>query len=99
VSDRQDPVSLSSCARTPARSSLCTWAQFDWRADGVARTLLDGQAGPGGRVAQYLRNSPEYLEVSHAALKIGIPAANSNYRYKGEELRCNTCTMHAMLTA
>jgi 3-oxocholest-4-en-26-oate---CoA ligase len=64
-----------------------TWAQFDRRADGIAHTLLDGQASPADRVAQYLRNSPEYLEVSHAALKIGIPAVNSNYRYKGEELR------------
>lgn len=64
-----------------------TWAQFDRRADGIARTLLDGKASQADRVAQYLRNSPEYLEVSHAALKIGIPAVNSNYRYKGEELR------------
>ena len=64
-----------------------TWAQFDRRADGIARTLLDDRASQSDRVAQYLRNSPEYLEVSHAALKIGIPAVNSNYRYKGEELR------------
>jgi 3-oxocholest-4-en-26-oate---CoA ligase len=64
-----------------------TWAQFDRRADGIARTLLDGRASQADRVAQYLRNSPEYLEVSHAALKIGIPAVNSNYRYKGDELR------------
>jgi acyl-CoA synthetase (AMP-forming)/AMP-acid ligase II len=64
-----------------------TWAQFDRRADGIARTLLDAGACQADRVAQYLRNGPEYLEVSHAALKIGIPAVNSNYRYKGEELR------------
>jgi fatty-acyl-CoA synthase len=64
-----------------------TWAQFGRRADGIARTLLDSRASQADRVAQYLRNSPEYLEVSHAALKIGIPAVNSNYRYKGEELR------------
>ena len=64
-----------------------TWAQFDRRADGIARTLLDASATQADRVAQYLRNCPEYLEVSHAALKIGIPAVNSNYRYKGDELR------------
>jgi fatty-acyl-CoA synthase len=64
-----------------------TWAEFDRRADGIARTLLDAGASQQDRVAQYLRNSPEYLEVSHAALKIGIPAVNSNYRYRGEELR------------
>lgn len=64
-----------------------TWADFERRANGIARTLLDGQASKDDRVAQYLRNSPEYLEVSHAALKIGIPAVNSNYRYRDEELR------------
>jgi 3-oxocholest-4-en-26-oate---CoA ligase len=64
-----------------------SWAQFDRRADGIAQTLLDGRASQADRVAQYLRNCPEYLEVSHAALKIGIPSVNSNYRYKGEELR------------
>ncbi|MFC5745606.1 AMP-binding protein [Actinomadura rugatobispora] len=64
-----------------------TWSQFDQRADGIARTLLDAKASQSDRVAQYLRNSPEYLEVSHAALKLGIPAVNSNYRYKGDELR------------
>jgi acyl-CoA synthetase (AMP-forming)/AMP-acid ligase II len=64
-----------------------TWAQFDRRADGIARTLLDGPASRDDRVAQYLRNGPEYLEVSHAALKIGIPAVNTNYRYRGGELR------------
>lgn len=64
-----------------------TWAEFDRRADGIARTLLDGPASRDDRVAQYLRNSPEYLEVSHAAFKIGIPAVNSNYRYRDEELR------------
>jgi len=64
-----------------------TWAEFERRANGVARTLLDGAASRDDRVAQYLRNSPEYLEVSHAAFKIGIPAVNSNYRYRDEELR------------
>ncbi|GGM75254.1 AMP-binding protein [Dactylosporangium sucinum] len=64
-----------------------TWADFERRANGVARTLLDGRASRDDRVTQYLRNSPEYLEVSHAAFKIGIPAINSNYRYRDEELR------------
>lgn len=64
-----------------------TWADFERRANGIARTLLDARASRDDRVAQYLRNSPEYLEVSHAALKIGIPAINSNYRYRDEELR------------
>lgn len=63
-----------------------TWAEFDRRANGLAATLLDKQASSEDRVAQYLRNSPEYVEVSHAALKLGIPSVNTNYRYKSDEL-------------
>ncbi|MER7274727.1 AMP-binding protein [Dactylosporangium sp. NPDC000244] len=83
-----------------------TWADFERRANGVARTLLDGPASRDDRVAQYLRNSPEYLEVSHAAFKIGIPAINSNYRYRDEELRylwedadVTTVVFHGSFTA
>lgn len=64
-----------------------TWAEFDRRANGIARTLLDPAASSDDRVALYLRNSPEYMEVQHAALKIGIPAVNTNYRYRNEELK------------
>ncbi|WP_370617764.1 AMP-binding protein [Mumia qirimensis] len=64
-----------------------TWSEFETRANGVARTLLDSSASHDDRVALYLRNSPEYLEVQHAAFKIGIPAINTNYRYRDEELQ------------
>ncbi|KAA1423035.1 AMP-binding protein [Mumia zhuanghuii] len=64
-----------------------TWSAFERRANGVARTLLDPRASKDDRVALFLRNSPEYLEVQHAAFKIGIPAINTNYRYRDEELR------------
>ncbi|WP_396655764.1 AMP-binding protein [Microbacterium sp.] len=64
-----------------------TWADFERRANGIARTLLDPQASRDDRVALYLRNSPEYMEVQHAALKLGIPAINTNYRYRSEELK------------
>ena len=63
-----------------------TWSEFESRANGVARTLLDAKSTRDDRVALYLRNSPEYLEVQHAAFKIGIPAINTNYRYRDDEL-------------
>ncbi|MFB4308286.1 AMP-binding protein [Actinomadura sp. GTD37] len=64
-----------------------SWADFERRSNGLAAALLDGRASRDDRVALYLRNSPEYMEVQHAAFKIGIPAVNTNYRYRDEELR------------
>lgn len=64
-----------------------TWGEFDRRSNGLADVLLDEVASPDDRVVQYLRNCPEYIEVTHAALKIGIPSVNTNYRYADEELR------------
>jgi fatty-acyl-CoA synthase len=64
-----------------------TWAEFDRRSNGLAAALLDDVASPDDRVAMYLRNCPEYIEGTHAALKIGIPSVNTNYRYASEELR------------
>jgi acyl-CoA synthetase (AMP-forming)/AMP-acid ligase II len=52
-----------------------TWAEFDRRADGVARHLLDGGAQHQDKVALYLYNAPEYL----------VPV-NTNYRYLDDEL-------------
>ncbi|WP_029138608.1 AMP-binding protein [Nakamurella lactea] len=62
-----------------------TWAEFDARANGIASALAT-EATADDRVALYLRNCPEYLEATHAALKLGIPSVNTNYRYGGEEL-------------
>jgi acyl-CoA synthetase (AMP-forming)/AMP-acid ligase II len=58
------------------------WADFERRAAGVARTLLDSE----GSVAQYLYNRPEYLEAVYGAFKVGRPPVNTNYRYVEEEL-------------
>src|SRR5437016_98614 len=49
-----------------------TWSQFDKRADGVARALLDAGAAHQDKVAQYLYNCPEYLESVFASLKAGL---------------------------
>ncbi|MEO1056953.1 MAG: AMP-binding protein [Actinomycetota bacterium] len=64
-----------------------TWHEFSARADGVAATLLaaDGVTEQ-DKVAQYLYNSPEYLESMFAAFKAGLAVVNTNYRYAADEL-------------
>ena len=62
------------------------WRDFDRRADGVARTLLDRGAVHQDKVAQYLYNGPEYLESVFAAFKAGLVPVNTNYRYADDEL-------------
>ena len=63
-----------------------SWADFDHRADGVARHLLDGGTAPQDKVALYLYNGPEYLEACFAAFKAGLVPVNTNYRYADDEL-------------
>ena len=63
-----------------------SWAEFDRRANGVARALLDSGAGEQSTVAQYLYNSPEYLESVYGAFKAGLVPLNTNYRYLDDEL-------------
>ncbi len=63
-----------------------SWAEFDRRADGVARTLLDAGAQQQDKVAQYLYNCPEYLEAMFACFKAGLVPVNTNYRYADDEL-------------
>ncbi|MBS1848602.1 MAG: acyl-CoA synthetase [Actinobacteria bacterium] len=63
-----------------------TWAEFDRRADGVARFLLDAGVAEQDKVAQYLYNCPEYLESVFATFKAGLVPINTNYRYTDSEL-------------
>ena len=63
-----------------------TWAEFDRRADGVARALLDAGLQEQDKVAQYLYNSPEYIESLFGCFKAGMATVNSNYRYAADEL-------------
>lgn len=63
-----------------------SWRQFDSRAARLARALADLGLGPDAKVAQYLYNGPEYIEVCYAAFKLrGVPI-NVNYRYLADEL-------------
>ncbi len=63
-----------------------SWHDFDDRAARLARAFLDAGLGRGSTVAEYLFNSPEYLETYHAALKIRATPVNVNYRYLDDEL-------------
>jgi len=63
-----------------------TWADFDRGADGVAQFLLDLGVHRQDKVAVYLYNSPEYLQATFAAMKVGLVPVNTNYRYGDDEL-------------
>jgi acyl-CoA synthetase (AMP-forming)/AMP-acid ligase II len=63
-----------------------TWAEVDRRADGIARTLLDGGAVRQDKVAQYLYNCPAYVETLFGCFKSGLVPVNTNYRYTADEL-------------
>ena len=63
-----------------------TWADFDHRADGIARALLDAGLTRQDKVAQYLYNGNEYLESFLACCKAGLVPVNTNYRYVEAEL-------------
>ncbi|MEZ5381623.1 MAG: acyl-CoA synthetase [Microthrixaceae bacterium] len=63
-----------------------SWAEFDRRADGLARYLLDQDAQHQDKVAIYVHNCPEYLETTFACYKAGLVPVNTNYRYVEDEL-------------
>jgi fatty-acyl-CoA synthase len=64
-----------------------TYAEFDRRANALAADLLDAGLGRQAKVAAYLYNGPEYMEVYSAAFKAGLVPVNTNYRYGVAELR------------
>ncbi|MCB0966475.1 MAG: acyl-CoA synthetase [Ilumatobacter sp.] len=63
-----------------------TWAEFDRRADGIAKTLLDAGLERQQAFAQYLYNGPEYMEAMFAGFKAAFVPVNTNYRYTADEL-------------
>jgi 3-oxocholest-4-en-26-oate---CoA ligase len=65
---------------------VISWREFDERANGVAASLLAGGLSRQDKVAQYMRNRPEYLESMFAAFKAGLVPVNTNYRYGDDEL-------------
>ena len=65
---------------------VVTWGEADRRADGIAATLLAKGATKQDKVAQYLYNSPEYIESQFACFKAALVPVNTNYRYTADEL-------------
>jgi fatty-acyl-CoA synthase len=63
-----------------------TWSEFEARAARLAGALAAAGVGPGSKVGIFLYNSPEYLEVQFAALKLRAVPINVNYRYVADEL-------------
>jgi fatty-acyl-CoA synthase len=63
-----------------------SWSEMDRRADGVASWLLELGGAEQAKVAQYLYNSPEYMESMFATFKAGYAPVNTNYRYGDQEL-------------
>ena len=66
--------------------TVINWKDFDRRANGLARYLLDAGLAHQSKVAAYLYNGPEYLETYFAAFKAGLAPVNTNYRYVADEL-------------
>jgi len=63
-----------------------TWAESNRRADGLARSLVAGGLRAGDRVALYLRNCPEFLEVMYAVWKAGAVVVPLNATFTADEL-------------
>ncbi len=63
-----------------------TWTEFDTRADAVAQYLLERGCDQGDKVAFYMHNRNEYLELFSACSKAGFTHVNTNYRYTDQEL-------------
>jgi acyl-CoA synthetase (AMP-forming)/AMP-acid ligase II len=63
-----------------------SWAEFDRRANALARRLIDLGLGKQSKVAAYLFNGPQYLETYYAAFKAALAPVNTNYRYVADEL-------------
>lgn len=67
-------------------STRYTWAEFENRAARLAAGFAAAGVEPGATVANYLYNTPEYLESYWAALKQRCVPVNVNYRYLDDEL-------------
>jgi fatty-acyl-CoA synthase len=65
---------------------VVTWGEFDARADALAAHLIGKGLDHQAKVAAFLYNGPEYIEVYAAAFKAGFAPVNTNYRYGPDEL-------------
>src|SRR6266851_7649837 len=65
---------------------VVSWEELDRRANALAADLLSAGLGQQSKVAAYLYNGVEYIEVYVAAFKAGLVPVNTNYRYGPEEV-------------
>jgi acyl-CoA synthetase (AMP-forming)/AMP-acid ligase II len=65
---------------------MLTWAEFGRRTNNLAARLRGLGARPDDKVAIYLRNCAEYVEVVGACFKARLVQVNVNFRYLDEEL-------------
>jgi fatty-acyl-CoA synthase len=89
LGDLFDAVECVMAAGAPAllHSERCvSWRDLSRRSNNLARALRDLGAQPDDKIALYLRNRPEYLEIAVAALKARLVHVNVNYRYVEAEL-------------
>ena len=63
-----------------------TWKMLDARADAIARYLAANGLLRQDKVAQYLHNTPDYLESVLACFKGSFVPLNTNFRYGPDEL-------------
>jgi fatty-acyl-CoA synthase len=63
-----------------------TWGETTKRSNNLARALIERGAKPGDKLAFYMRNRPEYVELLAAAYKARLTHVNVNYRYKADEV-------------
>ena len=65
---------------------VVSWSELDRHAEVLASDLLSAGLGHQSKVACYLHNGPEYLEVVYAACKVSMVPFNTNYRYGPDEV-------------
>ena len=65
---------------------VITWPEMARRSNNIARALRARGAGPGAKVAFYMRNRPEYGELMAACFKGRLTHVNINYRYRPDEV-------------
>ena len=63
-----------------------TWTEFGERSNRLARALVERGLQTDEKVAFVLRNSPAYLELFAACVKVRLVHVNVNYRYVDNEL-------------
>jgi fatty-acyl-CoA synthase len=63
-----------------------TWGDFDRRANALTADMVAAGLGHQAKVAAYLYNCPEFLEVYVAAFKGSFVPVNTNFRYGPEEI-------------